>query len=65
MVGNTHPYTVEDWAEDISLASAHGIDAFALNLGPDSWQPDQVKNAYQAAEQANATFKLFMSFDMT
>ena len=60
MVGNTYPYTVDDWADDMSLAGKAGIDAFAINIGPDSWQADQVKNAYQAAEQSN--FKLFMSF---
>lgn len=45
MVGNTFPYTVNDWADDIALASANGIDAFALNIGTDSWQPTQIKNA--------------------
>ncbi|KAI5123869.1 hypothetical protein M0805_005686 [Coniferiporia weirii] len=65
MVGNTYPYTVGDWLDDIKLAHANGIDAFALNTGTDSWQPDQVKNAYTAAEQSNTTFKLFISFDMT
>ena len=45
MVGNSFPYTVEDWTNDIQLALAHGIDAFALNVGTDSWQPDQVQNA--------------------
>ncbi|KAH8119175.1 glycoside hydrolase family 71 protein [Phellopilus nigrolimitatus] len=65
MVGNTAPYTVADWLDDIELASASGIDAFALNVGSDSWQATQVKNAYAAAQQANSTFKLFISFDMT
>lgn len=65
MVGNTFPYTVNDWLDDIKLANANGIDAFALNVGSDSWQPDQVKNAFTAAEQSNTTFKLFISFDMT
>ena len=45
MVGNTFPYTIKDWADDIALAHANGIDAFALNIGTDSWQPTQVKNA--------------------
>ncbi|KAI5123868.1 hypothetical protein M0805_005685 [Coniferiporia weirii] len=65
MVGNTYPYTVTDWSNDIKLASANGIDAFALNIGSDSWQSTQVSYAYQAAEQSGTSFKLFISFDMT
>jgi glucan endo-1,3-alpha-glucosidase len=45
MVGNTFPYTLDDWTEDITLAHASGIDAFALNIGSDSWEPTQVANA--------------------
>lgn len=45
MVGNTYPYTSQDWLDDINLAHANGIDAFALNIGSDSWQPDRVKDA--------------------
>lgn len=45
MVGNTYPYTVDDWLSDINQAHAAGIDAFALNIGSDSWQPTQVGNA--------------------
>lgn len=45
MVGNSYPYTVENWASDIALAKASGIDAFALNVGTDSWQPDRVADA--------------------
>lgn len=48
---------------DIALAKAKGIDAFALNLGPDSWQVAQVANAYTAA--SNLDFQMFLSFDMT
>jgi hypothetical protein len=33
MVGNTYPYTIDDWKTDISMASANGIDGFALNVG--------------------------------
>lgn len=46
MVGNTFPYTVDDWANDISLAYANGIDGFALNVGSDDWQPARVADAY-------------------
>ncbi|KAH7909032.1 glycoside hydrolase family 71 protein [Hygrophoropsis aurantiaca] len=65
MVGNTYPYTIANWKSDISLAHASGIDAFALNVGSDSWQPQQIANAYSAALQSGTDFKLFMSFDMS
>ncbi|KAK0221841.1 glycosyl hydrolase family 71-domain-containing protein [Armillaria fumosa] len=65
MVGNTYPYTSDDWAEDISLASASGIDGFALNVGVDNFQKDQVAAAYDAAQQSGLDFKLFLSLDMT
>lgn len=45
MVGNTYPYGVSDWAKDIALAYANGIDAFALNVGSDSWQKARVADA--------------------
>ncbi|KAL1748391.1 glycoside hydrolase family 71 protein [Schizophyllum fasciatum] len=65
MIGNVYPYTQGDWAEDISLASASGIDGFALNMGTDDWQPERVADAYQAAQEAGNDFKLFLSLDMT
>lgn len=65
MVGNTYPYTSDDWAVDISLASASGIDGFALNVGIDDFQKDQVAAAYEAAQQSGLDFKLFLSLDMT
>ncbi|KAI9573692.1 glycoside hydrolase family 71 protein [Boletus coccyginus] len=65
MVGNTYPYTQQDWLSDILLAHQSGIDGFALNVGRDTWQPQQVANAYQAALQSGTGFKLFLSFDMT
>jgi glucan endo-1,3-alpha-glucosidase len=45
MVGNTFPYTVQDWVDDVNLAHSAGIDAFALNIGSDSWQPQKVADA--------------------
>ena len=45
MVGNTFPYTVDDWNQDIALASASGIDGFALNTGSDSWEPARIADA--------------------
>lgn len=46
MVGNTFPYVLQDWADDIALAHAAGIDGFALNVGRDEWQPARVNDAY-------------------
>ncbi|KAH9855566.1 glycosyl hydrolase family 71-domain-containing protein [Lenzites betulinus] len=54
IVGNTYNYTINSWASDIALAASKGIDAFALNVGSDSWEPSQVANAYAAAGQYNA-----------
>lgn len=48
MVGNTYPYTQNDWASDIQAAHNAGIDGFALNIGTDDWQPTQVASAYVA-----------------
>lgn len=45
MVGNTFPYTLQDWADDITLAHASGIDGFALNMGSDDWEPARVSDA--------------------
>ncbi|KAJ6559169.1 glycoside hydrolase [Mycena vulgaris] len=65
MVGNTFPYTLQDWTDDINLASASGLDGFALNVGPDDFQVTQTNNAFQAAEQLGPAFKLFFSLDMS
>ncbi|KII85452.1 glycoside hydrolase family 71 protein [Plicaturopsis crispa FD-325 SS-3] len=65
MVGNTDPYTVDDWTKDITLASSKGIDGFALNVGSDAFQKTQVANAYSAAEKFGPNFKLFVSLDMS
>lgn len=65
MVGNTYPYTLQDWIDDIQLAHSKSIDAFALNMGIDEWQPARIDDAYKAAEQSGNGFKLFISLDMT
>jgi len=65
MVGNTFPYTLEDWADDIALAHNSGIDGFALNIGSDVWEPARVSDAYAAALQSGLNFKLFLSLDMS
>ncbi|KAJ7288334.1 glycoside hydrolase [Mycena rebaudengoi] len=65
MVGNTFPYTLQDWTDDITLAHAASIDGFALNLGPEEFQTTQAANAFQAAQQFGPDFKLFLSLDMS
>ncbi|KAF8306265.1 glycoside hydrolase [Clavulina sp. PMI_390] len=65
MVGNTYPYTSENWLSDINLAHANGIDAFALNMGSDSWQQARVSDAYAAATSSGTGFKMFISLDMS
>ncbi|KAF9004562.1 glycoside hydrolase family 71 protein [Cyathus striatus] len=57
MVGNTFPYTYDDWAEDIILAASKGIDGFALNVGADSWEPARVKDAFYIASHTSTTSK--------
>ena len=46
-----------------------GIDAFALNIGLDSWESASVANAYQVAQNVamitGKVFKLFISFDLS
>lgn len=64
MVGNTFPYTRQNWAEDIALAHSASIDGFALNMGSDEWQPARVNDAYEAAIESQTGFKMFLSLDM-
>ncbi|KAJ2926109.1 hypothetical protein H1R20_g10981, partial [Candolleomyces eurysporus] len=64
MVGNTFPYTRDDWRRDITLAASRGIDGFALNIGRDPWQLERVADAYEVARTLNSGFSLFPSFDM-
>ncbi|KAG8846898.1 hypothetical protein FRB96_001743 [Tulasnella sp. 330] len=68
MVGNTYGRTYADWTNDIQLAAAQNIDAFALNMGIDSWQPARMQDAYNAASALSSqgiNFKMFVSFDMS
>ncbi|EIW56052.1 glycoside hydrolase family 71 protein [Trametes versicolor FP-101664 SS1] len=53
------------WANDIALAASKGIDAFALNVGSDSWEPGQIANAYAAAGQYNAKINTTVSTNST
>ncbi|KAH8928031.1 glycoside hydrolase family 71 protein [Atractiella rhizophila] len=61
MLGIVSVYTQADWETDMRLAQAVGIDAFALNIGKDSYNAAQLENAYNAA--AATGFKVFISFD--
>ncbi|KAG8737877.1 hypothetical protein FRC10_007563 [Ceratobasidium sp. 414] len=65
IVGNTYNFDPQHWATDIALASSKAIDAFTLNVGSDSWQPDRVVAAYDAAQQVAPNFKMSISLDMT
>ena len=47
------------------LTNGSPSDAFALNVGPEEWQYEQVARCYAAALELDARFKLFISFDMT
>ena len=61
-VGNANAYGQGDWVDDMRLAQAAGIDAFALNVGAtDHTTTTQVPIAYAAASQTE--FKVFLSFD--
>ena len=64
VVGNTAAHEISTWAQDISLAAAAGINAFALNIAyPDPNTFTQVSKAFTAAKTSNSPFKLFFSFD--
>ncbi|KAI0072871.1 glycoside hydrolase family 71 protein [Panus rudis PR-1116 ss-1] len=65
MMGNAFPYGQADFERDVKLAAANGIDAFALNIGKDDWQPAHVQFAYDAAAASGTNLKMFISFDMT
>lgn len=57
IVGNTYNYNAAMWSTDVALAYSKAIDAFTMNVGQDSWQPSQVKTAYDAATTAAPNFK--------
>lgn len=53
--------SASDWDADMIRAKANGIDAFALNIGTDSFTDTQLGYAYQSAQ--NNGMKVFISFD--
>lgn len=59
IVSNRH--TAADYDDDMKRAKAIGIDAFALNIGKDSYTDQQLQLAYESA--ANNGMKVFISFD--
>ena len=50
-----------DYDDDMIRARSFGIDAFALNIGTDTFTDQQLGYAYQSA--ANNGMKVFISFD--
>lgn len=63
-MSNTNEYGVSDWENDISLAQAANIDAFALNIAVnDTTNGASLAYAFAAANNLGSTFKLFFSFD--
>ncbi|KAJ4169170.1 hypothetical protein NW754_011103 [Fusarium falciforme] len=50
-----------DYDEDMKLAKAAGIDAFALNIGTDTYNDAQLGYAYDSANRNG--MKVFISFD--
>lgn len=50
-----------DYDDDMIQAKELGIDAFALNIGTDSFTDSQLEYAYESA--ANNDMKVFISFD--
>nr|XP_031864159.1 uncharacterized protein CI109_000069 [Kwoniella shandongensis]KAA5531231.1 hypothetical protein CI109_000069 [Kwoniella shandongensis] len=64
MLGNTYPYTEEDWLGTFDLAQKTSLDALVLNLGPEEWQFAQAQTAYRLLSSSNYRLKLFLSLDM-
>jgi hypothetical protein len=60
-VDNVGSWTQEDWENDIKLAQAAHIDAFALNMAYNQEPNSQIENAFLAA--GTLGFNLFFSFD--
>ena len=48
-----------DYDDDMRRAKDAGIDAFALNVGSDSWQPSKVADAYVYSRCVHAS-RLFI-----
>lgn len=46
MMGNSYDSDVNFFLEDIRDAATIGIEAFALNMGPDFWMPDRTAKMF-------------------
>lgn len=57
----TDRHSASDYDEDMRRAKSLGIDAFALNIGTDSYTDQQLDFAYQSA--ARNSMEVFISFD--
>ncbi|CAH7673625.1 glycosyl hydrolase family 71-domain-containing protein, partial [Phakopsora pachyrhizi] len=60
--GNSQNYTREQWELDMKVAQEAHIDAFAINIGTDPSNDQQLPMIYEVAEEVG--FKVFISFDM-
>lgn len=64
MLGTVNDRTSSaDYDADMQRAKALGIDAFALNIGTDSFTDTQLGYAYQSAADNNMS--VFISFDFS
>jgi glucan endo-1,3-alpha-glucosidase len=61
MVGIVSTYKQVDWEADMRLAKSKEITGFALNIGVDPYNEEQLDLAYAAADVVG--FDLFISFD--
>ncbi|KAG2420207.1 hypothetical protein HFD88_005007 [Aspergillus terreus] len=61
MVGNTGSYSEQEWKDDITLAQAANIDAFALNMATNELDTKSLSKAFSVSKDVK--FKLFFSFD--
>nr|XP_018262317.1 uncharacterized protein I303_05333 [Kwoniella dejecticola CBS 10117]OBR84475.1 hypothetical protein I303_05333 [Kwoniella dejecticola CBS 10117] len=64
MLGNTYPFTEQDWMKTFDLAEDTALDGLALNIGPEEWQLAQACTAYRLLSASNHTLKLFLSLDL-
>ncbi|WVW84729.1 hypothetical protein I302_106764 [Kwoniella bestiolae CBS 10118] len=64
MLGNTYPFTEEDWLKTFDLAQDTSLDALALNLGPEEWQLTQASTASRLLSSSHLKLKLFLSLDL-
>ncbi|WVQ72863.1 hypothetical protein IAR50_002424 [Cryptococcus sp. DSM 104548] len=62
MLGNTYPFTTDDWQATFDLAEDTLLDAVVLNIGPEDWQLAQAQLAYDLA--SSRRIKLLLSLDM-